>query len=242
MRGKHIHSLLTSFLAILIAFTFVNADVRAHNTSTRHTHSSAPLKCKSSRPSVSIKTSTTRTKYIRTKSAKDLTEMHGGAGATVGGLGGGEIGFKTQGEFETIGSGSRACVRLKHLQVTFFAKPEIHIASNFNRSTCEYNAVMAHEKGHIRILRKFVREYSPMVKLEIQRIAKRIKSSHGPIPASGVAAAQNKIQKQFMSEIEKYNAQIMLILAKRQKAFDSPQEYTRVASKCRKWDKKLSSN
>lgn len=211
-----------------------------------HNSAQAKMKCKASKPEVVVKTATTRTKYIRTKSAKDLTQIHGGgasrAASSVGGLGGGEIGFKTENRFEITQRGKAACVRLKKIEVTFYAKPEIHIASNFKRSTCEYNAVLTHEQQHIRILRKFVREYSPKVKKEITRIAAQIKPSVGPISKTQIEAAQNDIQKQFMSKIEAYNNKIMPILAKRQKAFDSPQEYVRVAAKCKKWDEKFDGN
>ena len=192
----------------------------------------ARLDCNASKPSLSVKTATTRTKYIRTKSSKDLTQLHGGgAGSAVGGLGGGEIGFKTEGKFEITESGEKACVKLKHLEVTFYAKPEIHIASNFNRSTCEHNAVMAHEKGHIRILRKFVREFSPKVKVFLSKYARKIDPAIGPIPKSQVSAAQKKIQEQYMSKLEAYQNKMMPILSKRQKAHDSPQEYARVAAR-----------
>ena len=200
------------------------------------------LRCKASNPSLGVKTATTRTKYIRTKSAKDLTQMHGGQGSTVGGLGGGEIGFKVENQYEVTTQGNAACVKLKRVEVTFYAKPEIHIASNFNRGTCEYGAVMGHEKGHIRILRKFVREYSPKVKKEVVKMSRQIDPAIGPIPRSKVAAAQKKMQEQFMQKLEAYNGKIMPVLAKRQKAFDNPTEYKRVASKCRKWDKKLANN
>jgi len=199
----------------------------------------AKMKCKAGKPSLSVKTATTQTKYIRTKSSADLTQMHGGKGARVGGLGGGEIGFKAENQFEIEKYAGKACVKLKRVEVVFYAKPQIHIASNFNRSTCEYNAVMGHEQGHIRILRKFVREYSPRVKNYLTKITAQIDSDIGPIPYSQIPQAQAKMQKTLMKKIEAYNQQIMPVLAKRQEAFDSPAEYRRVTNKCRKWDKKL---
>ena len=202
---------------------------------------SAQLRCSASTPSLSVKTSTTNTKYIRTKSAKDLTEIHGGHGSTVGGLGGGEIGFKAETRFEVASQGSQACVKLKSVDVTFFAKPEIHIAKNFGRGTCEYSAVLAHEQGHIRILRKFVREYSPKVKQELRRIVRQLDTSIGPMSRSKVEVTQNRLQKQFITKLEQYQDKIMPILEARQKRFDSPEEYKRVASKCRKWDQRLGS-
>lgn len=199
------------------------------------------FRCKDANPSLSVKTATTRTKYIRTKSAKDLTDLHGGSkGSVVGGLGGGEIGFRTASKFEVATAGDMACVKLKRLEVKFYAKPEIHVASNFGRNSCEYAAVLNHENGHIRILRKFVREYSPKVKKELVKISRRLDTAVGPIHVSQIEKAQAKLQKDFIKELEKVNDKIMPVLAKRQKAHDNPREYARVDSKCRKWDQKLS--
>ncbi|MEZ5814766.1 MAG: hypothetical protein R3E13_08660 [Alphaproteobacteria bacterium] len=205
----------------------------------------AGLQCKASKPEISVKTATTNTKYIRTKSSADLGNMHGGGAkgsgkrSSVGGLGGGEIGFKTESRFEVMQEGNQACVRLKSVEVTFYAKPEIHIASNFHRGTCEYNAVLGHENTHIRILRKFVREYSPKVKQHLTRMVAKNDFSVGPVHKFQISKAQDTIQKKFMEKIEQYNNKIMPVLAKRQQAHDSAAEYARVASKCKKWDKKL---
>lgn len=199
----------------------------------------AEVKCRASTPKLSMKTATTRTKYVRTKSSKDLSQLHGaGPGAAIGGLGGGETGFKVENQYEITGQGSTACVKLKRVKVTFYAKPKIHIASNFGRSTCEYAAVMGHEKGHIRILRKFVREYSPKAKREMAKIIRGVDSAM-VVPKSQIQTAQNEIQKEFMEKLKAYNERIMPVLEKRQNAHDNPREYARVDAKCRKWDQKL---
>ncbi len=167
--------------------------------------------------------------------------MHGsdGKNSTVGGLGGGEIGFETQSKFEIEMLGNQACVKLKSVEVTFFAKPEIHIASNFSRQSCEYGAVLAHEQGHIQILRKFVREYSPKVKQQLVRIAKSVKSSVGPVDKRDIPKVQSQLQQAFMGHIQQYNSAIMPVLSRRQAAHDSPSEYARVAAKCNGWEKRL---
>ncbi|MEM7650636.1 MAG: hypothetical protein AAF204_00955 [Pseudomonadota bacterium] len=226
----------------LLIILGVSASLNAMSPAEAH----ARLDCRPTPPKLSVKTTTARTKYVRTKSAKDLTQMHGHkrshSKSSVGGLGGGEIGFKTETRFEISSLGSKSCVKLTNVDVTFFAKPEIHIANNFSRSSCEYNAVIAHEQEHIRILRKFVREYSPKVKTELQRIARGVDPAIGPVRESEVKKAQNSLQKQFTDQISAYSKKILKVLEKRQDAFDSPEEYERVASKCRKWDEKLFNN
>lgn len=202
----------------------------------------ASLKCSPSKLELSLKTSTQQTRYIRTKSSDDLTEMHNNQieGSSVGGLGGGEIGFKTASKFEITHQGDQACVNLIGIDVSFYAKPEIHIASNFNRASCEYNAVMGHEKGHIRIMLQFLREYSPNIKREIHRIAANMKTVEGPVNKQEVKNIQDKMQADFLARLTAYNNKLMPILAARQQKYDSPTEYARVAKQCKKWDEKLS--
>lgn len=197
------------------------------------------LRCEYSKPSLSVKISTTGTKYIRTKSAQDLTQIHSGSGQTVGGLGGGEIGLRANSQFEISSLGDSACVKLRRIEVTFYAKPEIHIASNFGRNSCEYGAVLAHEQGHIRILRKFVREYSPKVRQEMRNITRRLDTAVGPIKTSQIKTAQSKLQSEFLAQLERYNDKILPVLSNRQQAHDTPEEYARVSAKCRKWEEKL---
>lgn len=196
------------------------------------------LRCGSNNPSLSLKTATTTTKYIRSKSSADLTQLHGGSGAAVGGLGGGETGFKVENSYQVETLGNQACVKLDRVEVTFYAKPEIHIASNFSRNSCEYAAVMAHEKGHIRILRKFVREFSPKAKQHVLDMLRRFDTAK-LVNISQVETTQNQMQKEFLGQLGSYNDKIMKILSKRQQAHDSPKEYANVASKCKSWDEKL---
>lgn len=202
--------------------------------------SAQAMTCRDQRPALFFSTATAPTKYVREISSQNLTQMHGGSsGATVGGLGGGEIGFKTESRFEISQQEGQACLRLKHVSVVFYAKPVIHIASNFNRSSCEYNAVMAHEKKHISTLLKFVREYKPKVHYEVARILESTQTAFGPLSASQVEAAQQQIQSELGAKIHAYSAHIMPVLKQRQQEIDSPQEYARVAAQCSKWEQKL---
>jgi hypothetical protein len=199
--------------------------------------------CQSKPPQINIKTVTTDTKVIRTKSSRDLKNMHGGSTSSAGrtgGRGGGYVGFKVRNEYEYLPQNGKVCVRLKRINIPFVAYPEIHIASNFARASCEHNAVMAHEQGHIRILRKFVREYSPKVKTHFQNMTRKITPSIDPVPRGQEKFAQNKIQAQIMAHINGYQNKIISIVQGRQRAHDTPAEYERVGNKCKKWDQKLS--
>lgn len=199
----------------------------------------AQIKCANQRPVLSFSTTTAPTKYIRGISSENLTQMHGSSVGAVGGLGGGEIGFRTESRFEISQQGGRACLRLRQVAVELYARPAIHIASNFHRTSCEYNAVMAHERKHVSALLKFVREYSPKAHYEIARIVESTRTAYGPLPAAQAEALQQRIQAELGAKIHAYSDRIMPVLRQRQQAIDTPQEYARVAAQCNKWDQKL---
>jgi hypothetical protein len=206
-----------------------------------HSPAHAMEECKTSNPALNFKTGTSQTQYIRTKSSKDLTQMHGGGaqGSYIGGLGGGELGFKTEARFEIQTQGNAACVKLKSVNVLFYSKPQVHIASNFSRSSCEYNAVMAHEKKHISTLLKFQREIAPKVKAKIRSMINGIDPDIGPISPADTQKAQKAIQARLSASFQAYSDLMMPIVEQRQQAIDTPAEYARVSAQCKKWDEKL---
>ena len=192
-----------------------------------------------------LKSYETKTRLIRSKSADDLTRWqtgHSSRGAHILGLGGGEIGTKIQAEFEVkeLDNG-QFCLSLKKVIAKFYTKPQIHIASNFKKGTCEYKEVLRHEKKHILTLKKFHREYTPKYRAELKRIIRKVPVQR-PTTENGLEGQQQQIMQMVQKHMSAYTEKIMAVLSGRQKRIDSPQEYKLVASRCRNWDKKLANN
>lgn len=195
--------------------------------------------CSNDAPITSVKLATAPTKYIKTQDARSLTAMHNsGRGVTLG-LAGGPISITINGQFQTRSINDKACVELKKLEVLFWAKPEVLIASNFKKGSCEYREVLGHEQKHIRVLRNFVREQAPLLKKEVKKIVSSSRTQY-KVKEQNVEKAQKEIEKQIFSRLEAHQNKIMPILQSRQTAIDSPEEYARVAAKCKNWGKKLS--
>lgn len=197
--------------------------------------------CDMDKPSLTVKMAKKKTRYIRSESAADLTQMHAGRNANyvVQGLGGGEMGYKLEMKYQTERKGKQACVGVKAIKVTFYGVPQIHIASNFKRGTCEYRAVLEHEQKHIRTMLKFMREYAPKLKRFSKRMVKSSQYQAGPMDESRVATALEKIKESYNQQLNNYLASIYPVLQNRQQAIDNPQEYARVQSKCKNWEKHL---
>lgn len=198
------------------------------------------IECDEKSPSLVVKTYKEKTKYIRDFTSQNLTQLHTGSyranSLNVLGLGGGAYGLKSRMKFKIKKQGSLACVALDRVEGQFVAYPSIMIARNFPKGTCEYNAVLGHEKKHVRTLLNFQREYAPKFKSRLKTIVRRNK---GPkiVSIAQIEYAQAQIQDDIMRGIEEYFGQIKPIVSARQKAIDSPQEYARVKKLCTRWDR-----
>ena len=230
-------SLLTPILTLLLLFTFAQqADARDRRTRVGNTNL-----CSNEDPQVIVKLATAPTKYIRTKNAYDLTHMHNTGGGVTLGLAGGPVSITVKGQFQSSTLRGHSCVELKRLEVLFWAKPQVHIASNFKKGSCEYREVLAHEQKHIRVLRKFVREQAPKLKREVRKIVKSTRTQY-KVRDYKVSEAQKSIEQQIFKRLQVYQNRIMPILHSRQKAIDTPEEYRRVAAQCDNWGRKLASS
>ncbi|MCB1784001.1 MAG: hypothetical protein KDI13_08380 [Alphaproteobacteria bacterium] len=225
----------TAFFAALFLFIFVLPSTSAMALST----------CPRNTPKVILKTYATKTRLIRSKSANDLTMWqtgHTNGGMRILGLGGGEMGSRLQVEFNivTLKNGGK-CAQVKTVFGKFYAKPQIHIANNFQKGTCEYKAVMIHEKKHIAALKGFLREYSPKYEAELKRIVKKIPNAT-PVSSNQVASEEQETINFIKSYMYQYEQKIFSVLSGRQQKIDSATEYKLVASKCDKWEEKLAQN
>jgi hypothetical protein len=212
------------FLAIFSGFVMAPAE--------------AKTLCPSTTPALYFKSATSPVQYIQNQSSEILTQIHGakapGEGA-VGGLGGGEIGFKTELAYEIFTRAQEACVVLKAVTVILYTKPKIQIASNFKRGSCEYEAILEHEREHVAILQAFAKEKAPEARSYFFNVLRRIKPVIGPIRPAQSEKAQVALQNAFQSHVEAYNERILPALMQRQIAIDTPEEYARVSRKCKNW-------
>lgn len=204
-----------------------------------HANGSAAALCDTQTPQVHVSLNTAKTRYIRTNSAATLSAMHGdGSHATVGGLGGGEIGLETQSQFIVRSQGDKACVSLKSLKVTLYAKPTIMIASNFRRGTCEYQAVLGHEQKHVRALMNFVRQQAPKLRRKVQETVRQSRT-YKRVALNDTTAAQKQIQDNLTYQLDAYQNSLLPTLQHEQDGIDNAKEYERVARMCQNWQEKL---
>lgn len=235
MFTQKIFLLSISIVAMICAIPF---DAQAQRERTHSRGSGASL-CSTEDPRVVFKLKTAKTKYYKNYSARTINEIHNNSsGGTILGLAGGPIEIAMRGEYEIRTRNNKSCVQLSKIEVVFWAKPVVVIASNFPKGSCEYREVLAHEQKHIRTTRKFIREFAPKMRKEVRKIIDTSRL-HTVVSAEKVEQAQDMIQEPIVKRIFTYQNKIMPILRSRQEAIDTPEEYARVAAQCDNWGKRL---
>ena len=231
-------NVFTLFVIAILLNTLPTTSAHAQRDRVSRGSGAATL-CSDEEPKVVVKLATSKTRYYKNHSAQTINSIHNSGGAgTILGLAGGPIEITTRGQFAIRTLKGKACVQIKNIEVLFWAKPVIVIASNFPKGSCEYNAVFAHEQDHVRKTRRFLREYAPELRREAREIIETSRQRL-VVTENRIEDAQKKLQEPIISRLALFQNKIMPILQSRQAEIDSPEEYKKVSDKCDNWGKRL---
>ena len=186
-------------------------------------------------PVVTLRSAIADTKFVRSNSIRDLTKVHGSPqqkSKKVLGTGGGAMSIKANLRFKTATQGRKSCVSLKEIKADYVSYPEIHIASNFKKGSCAYNAVLEHEQRHIAVLKEFHNEYSQKLKADMESFAAKIGVT-GPVAVKDAGEIQDKVSTELYKWIDSFTQQASLILEQRQAKIDTEEEYKKMSSLCK---------
>ena len=201
------------------------------------------LECEKHKPKTYLLPEIKPVEYIRNISSDELSSMHLGGSTShtsrVLGLAGGPLGTKFSVDFEAVEVAKKLyCLRAKKIKAYFFAKPKIYIASNFKRGSCEYNKVLKHETEHVTILKRAHKEYTPKYRHHLRKLSYNIPTL-SPTKLIDVNKQKDLLVAELNKEMSAYLSVITKDISKRQAVIDTPEEYARVYSKCKRWEKKL---
>lgn len=180
--------------------------------------------------------------YDHTKSRADLDRIEidtinpyaGRRDTHVGGLMSGEIRVEHQIAFvqERYDQIDQACLHFDRLDVTITINPTIYIAREEKPGSCEYNAILEHEKKHVEADRIVVNKYAKRIGDALSFAVKKYGASFGPFDVMQVEPVQTKLQDYIggivKTEVEKMNAERLAI----QQGIDTYDEYERVQRLC----------
>ena len=150
-----------------------------------------------------------------------------------------EIVFYIAGNTTIVPRGAGYCVYLETVDAEFgWKRTEVHIASEFPRGTCEYNAVLDHENQHLSIIKSAVSESAPRVRAELERELRR----QPPIFTRNPQTAADRAVEDLYGRMQGVVARFQQAQAGRHGVIDSSRNYGAIADLCPNWDKNLTTS
>lgn len=165
-----------------------------------------------------------------------LTDSPYGPGVQthIEGLMHGRIGLSGGYQFatKTYTGMKKVCLHVRKVEVVFTLDPKVYIASDYPAGSCHYNAVLAHEKKHLKVDREIVNKYTHITVKAINNTLKKVGFMHGPYDEAQLPALQKQIGGIIESVIAQFSANMNKERAVLQKQVDSLAEYEHVDSLC----------
>lgn len=199
-------------------------------------------------PKINVLPSKSRVSYDFTKTKAQLNSVdvdtvspYGPQHKTnVSGLMSGSIQVKHQVSFmhETYDQLDQGCIYLKSIDVKIHIDPTIFIASEYPKGSCMHNAVLGHERKHVREDQLIVNKYSNIVGKALYSMVKSQEAAFGPYEKARMPFVQQNIQNSLNTIVKKYNQKMNEERQQRQQAIDSLEEYESIGERCPDKDKK----
>ena len=193
-------------------------------------------------PKISVLSTKSHVRYNYSLSTEDLNRIdidtvspYGSDVAThVGGIMSGDIYIEPHVDFflERYPSASMGCVHIRSVHVRIDINPTIYIASNYSKGSCEYNAILNHEKKHAKADQLIVSRFSKLFEQDLRQSVQKIGVNPGPFPETKLVDIQKNIQTTLDQAIKKRRKQMNSERYSLQQAIDSEEEYQRVAAEC----------
>lgn len=192
---------------------------------------------------VSVNPSSERVEYDFTKSRNELQALEidtispfaEGKVTHVNGAMSGTIQIETQVQYqtETYRQLGMVCVYVDTLQVTIHYDPTIYITRDYKPGTCEHNAVMEHEKKHLKVDELMITKYAESIDRALRNDIRKEGFRFGPFTTKETPQFLEDLKTHYVDLVEQEQKKLSAQRLKRQQSIDTLAEYERVAAICR---------
>ena len=130
--------------------------------------------------------------------------------------------------------GDAYCFWVKDIDVLLrYETPDVYIAREYRRGSCNYKVTLEHEMQHVKVARKYLGRF-------VTKMRSTLTSLLIPKPKSAVviespAKAKHEAEELLEKLIYSVYKQLRIEIGKAQAKVDSPREYKRVGRKCKNW-------
>lgn len=152
----------------------------------------------------------------------------------IEGLTHGKIGLTGGYQFstDTYPDLNKVCMYVNKVQVKISVEPTVYIAHEFPKGSCKYNAVMGHERKHLKVDRDLVNKYSVIIVRAVNNTLKQVGYAQGPYDVAQLPALEKQIGGIIDSVIEQFYVNMNNERRVLQSHVDTLEEYRRVDAMC----------
>jgi hypothetical protein len=143
-----------------------------------------------------------------------------------------EFGWAVGFQWQPRGAGYCFWVRRTKLAIRQ-PSPDIYVAREYRRSSCAYQAILAHERRHMKISRDQINRYLPRLRWVLTSL--RIPTAGRPIFVASAEAAKTEVRVLMKELAEPLFREMGQALREAHAKLDSPASYRRLRKKCKRW-------
>ena len=143
-----------------------------------------------------------------------------------------EVKFAT--EYSAVPHGNQFCFWVQSIPVILrHSSIEIYIAKEYGTRSCQYRAILGHEKDHVRVAQDNLERYTPRIRSALTSLL--IPTGRAPQVVASPEQAKREVNALARKLLGPVYRNMFADLKKAQAAIDSPEEYRRVFRRCRNW-------
>ena len=180
-----------------------------------------------------IDTPAARVIHDRSSAQLGQSRIHG-SNARVLGLAYTGLAFGWSIGFDAEPMGEGYCFWVSNVRLTIRQpSPNIYVAREYRRGSCQYRTILAHEQKHVRNAREVINRYKPRLRQVLTSL--RIPTGLRPIYVTEPATARARLRKLMKELAEPLYREMARELSKAQAKLDSPASYRLYFKQCKTW-------
>lgn len=110
---------------------------------------------------------------------------------------------------------------------------DVHIASEFDPTSCQYKAVLDHEYEHVDVAQAIMQPYAQQIYQALTTLS--IPTAHLPAVADSPEQARQQVAAVLRQTLTPVRDEMALLLHDRQAEVDTIENYRRTWRRCRRW-------
>ncbi|MEM6780234.1 MAG: hypothetical protein AAF569_00050 [Pseudomonadota bacterium] len=126
----------------------------------------------------------------------------------------------------------QSCIFVDQIQVNIHFDPTIYIVREYPKGTCEHEAVMEHEKKHLKVNQIVINKYTERISKTLSYAMNKYGTSYGPFFVAETPGVYERLKEYYVGIVKDEEKRMYAELLKLNQDIDTIEEYERVRNAC----------